>query len=246
MLPNRRTLSSIGLAMILVTVAASAVAPSIAEGSIAEEAPAAQASQELAVLVESHAAVSHPARMSGSRTVATAQPITGEQTTLPVLRHAVTKQGVAWLLVMLPGRPNGAQGWIEQRGTLRATTSWRIVVKTASRRLFAYRRGELVRTFAVVVGKPSTPTPHGRFFVTESVRMPVGSTGGPFALALSAHSEVLRTFEGGSGQIAIHGMANLKGAAGTAGSHGCVRLGDQDLRWMVARIAPGVPVEITS
>ena len=240
MRPNRGTISSIGLAMLLVTVAAaSMVSPPIAEG-----APATKASQELAVLVAPHTAVSQPARVSGSRAVASAQPITGEQTTLPILRHAVTKQGVAWLLVMLPGRPNGAQGWIEQRGTLRATTSWRIVVRTASRRLFVFRRGALVRTFAVVVGKPSTPTPHGKFFVTESVRMPVGSTGGPFALALSAHSEVLRTFEGGSGQIAIHGMANLKGAAGTASSHGCVRLADQDLRWMAARIGPGVPVEI--
>jgi lipoprotein-anchoring transpeptidase ErfK/SrfK len=184
--------------------------------------------------------------MSPRRRVSFSRPITGEQTALPVLDRLGTPEGVAWLLVMLPGRPNGTRGWIEQRGTRRRTTSWRIVVKTASRRLLVYRRGMLVRTFPAVVGKPATPTPHGVFFVEESVRMPAGSAGGPFGLALSAHSDVLRTFEGGTGQIAIHGVAKLSGAVGTASSHGCVRLADRDIRWMAAHIAPGVPVVIVS
>jgi hypothetical protein len=62
-----------------------------------------------------------------------------------------------------------------------------------------------------VVGAPSTPTPQGRFFVEESVRMPAGEPGGPFALALSARSNALQEFEGGPGQIALHGLANLGG-----------------------------------
>ena len=74
--------------------------------------------------------------------------------------------------------------------------------------------------------------------------MPAGDPGGPFALALSAHSNVLRTFEGGSGQIAIHGIENLDGVLGTASSHGCVRLADKDIRWLAAHIAPGVPVDV--
>jgi lipoprotein-anchoring transpeptidase ErfK/SrfK len=212
--------------------------------SVAAEPPVVRPSQALAILVEAHMAVSAPGRSSAKRAVSSSRPITGEQTALPVIDRTITRQGVAWLLVMLPGRPNGNRGWIEQRGTQRRTTSWRVVVKTASRRLLVYRRGILVRTFAAVVGKPSTPTPHGVFFVEESVRMPAGSAGGPFGLALSAHSAVLRTFEGGTGQIAIHGVAKLSGAVGTASSHGCVRLADRDIRWMAAHIAPGVPVKI--
>ncbi len=73
-----------------------------------------------------------------------------------------------------------------------------------------------------------------------------GSAGGPFALALSARSNVLQEFGGGSGQIALHGLAHLGGTPGTAVSHGCVRLDDPSIRWMAARIAPGVPVTITS
>src|SRR6185436_17722709 len=106
--------------------------------------------------------------------------------------------------------------WIAKRGTVRTTTSWEVVVRTSSRRLAVYRRGRFVRAFAAIVGKPATPTPHGHFFVEESVRMLPGSAGAPFALALSASSNVLQEFEGGPGQVAIHGVANLSGPLGTA------------------------------
>jgi lipoprotein-anchoring transpeptidase ErfK/SrfK len=171
------------------------------------------------------------------------RPITGERTVLPVVGRA-TRDGARWLRVLLPGRPNASDGWIAQRGTAPSTTSWHLVVRTSDRRVLVYRRGRLVESFAAVVGKASTPTPHGRFFVEESVRMRPGSAGGPYALALSAHSNVLQEFDGGPGQVAIHGVANLGGTPGTAVSHGCVRLADRSIRWLAARIAPGVPVTI--
>lgn len=102
-----------------------------------------------------------------------------------------------------------------------------------------------MRTIKAIVGKPATPTPRGRFFVEESVQMMPGSAGTPFALALSARSNVLQEFAGGPGQIAIHGVGNIGGTAGTAVSHGCVRLQDGGIRWLAARIGPGVPVDIT-
>ncbi len=76
--------------------------------------------------------------------------------------------------------------------------------------------------------------------------MPSDSAGAPFALALSARSNVLQEFEGGPGQIAIHGIENLGGTLGTAESHGCIRLDTQAITWLANRIAPGTPVTITS
>ena len=70
--------------------------------------------------------------------------------------------------------------------------------------------------------------------------------GAPYALALSARSYVLQEFDGGPGQIALHGLANVGGVLGTAVSHGCVRLDSDTMRWLVIRIGPGVPVTITS
>ena len=43
-------------------------------------------------------------------------------------------------------------------------------------------------------------------------------------LALSARSNVLQDFDGGPGQIGIHGRDLLGGTLGQAESHGCMRL----------------------
>jgi lipoprotein-anchoring transpeptidase ErfK/SrfK len=200
------------------------------------------------MLLKSHKVFSQPdAGASRAGIVQGRRPITGEQTVLPLIRRAATTtDGTQWLQVLVPGRPNGRKGWIRQPGTVMKRTSWHIVVRTSSRRVLVYRRGRLVRSFAAIVGKPSTPTPHGQFFVEEGVRLSSGSPGAPFALALSARSNVLQEFEGGPGQVALHGVANLGGTLGTAVSHGCVRLATQSIRWLAARIGPGVPITITT
>jgi lipoprotein-anchoring transpeptidase ErfK/SrfK len=123
-------------------------------------------------------------------------------------------------------------------------TSWHLVVSIADRRVTAYRDGRLVRAFQAVVGKPSTPTPVGNFFVEETLQMAPGEPGGPFALATSARSNVLQEFEGGPGQIALHGRDNLGGTLGSAESHGCIRLDTSSIDWLVGRIEPGTPVTI--
>ena len=76
------------------------------------------------------------------------------------------------------------------------------------------------------------------------MRLPATRPGAPFALAISARSGVLQEFDGGPGQIALHGRANIGGRLGTAVSHGCIRLGDRAIEWLGARIGPGVPVTI--
>jgi lipoprotein-anchoring transpeptidase ErfK/SrfK len=107
-----------------------------------------------------------------------------------------------------------------------------------------YDRGRVVKRFKAVVGKPSTPTPHGRFFVEENIRLHAGLSGSPFALALSARSNVFQEFEGGPGQVALHGLGGVGGTPGTAVSHGCIRLNTRSISWLAARMGPGVPVTI--
>jgi hypothetical protein len=179
------------------------------------------------------------------KVVSAHRPITGETTTLPVLAQTTDRHHRHWLKVMLPGRPNGSTGWIRQAGTHPSGTGWYIHVGLGARRVWIYDRGALIRSFPAVVGKPSTPTPTGRFFIEETVAMPVREAGGPFALALSARSDVLREFDGGPGQIAIHGRDLLGGTPGHAQSHGCIRLTTPDIDWLAARVAPGTPVTIT-
>jgi hypothetical protein len=204
-----------------------------------------QRTQELAVLLTPHGAHREPGTGSPQISFVPAnRPITGEQTTLPVIGHSIGPGGARWLQVMLPGRPDGSTGWIAQDGTRKLMTDWRILVDLAARRLRVYHDGRTVRTFQAVVGKPSTPTPTGQFFVEETIQMPAGHPGGPYALALSARSNALQKFEGGPGQIAIHGRKDLGGTLGAAESHGCVRLAAASIDWLAARIGPGTPVKI--
>jgi lipoprotein-anchoring transpeptidase ErfK/SrfK len=222
-----------------------------AAGSTAGSAVAAgghagvQATQELVVLLDRHAV--HQAPVAGSPTVtmlAARRPITGEQTTVPVIARSIADGGARWLQVMLPGRPDGSTGWISQQNTRGLVTAWAIVVDLATRHVNVYSDGRRIRSFQAVVGKPSTPTPTGQFFVEETLQMAPTEPGGPFALALSARSNVLQEFEGGPGQIAIHGRDNLGGTLGSAASHGCIRLATESIDWLAARIGPGTPVTI--
>ena len=119
------------------------------------------------------------------------------------------------------------------------------MVDTSTRRVTVYKSGHPVLTFKAVVGKPSTPTPRGQFFVEESIHLAPNEVGAPFALALSARSYVFQDFDGGPGQIALHGLDNVGGVLGTAASHGCVRLADESMHWLVTHVGPGVPVTIT-
>jgi lipoprotein-anchoring transpeptidase ErfK/SrfK len=64
------------------------------------------------------------------------------------------------------------------------------------------------------------------------------------AYALSARSGVYREFEGGPGQIAIHGIYGIGGTPGYAESHGCIRMTTASLMWMIHRMGTGTPVDI--
>jgi lipoprotein-anchoring transpeptidase ErfK/SrfK len=196
--------------------------------------------QELAALTTPHQVFAAPGFHPFQR-ISSTRPITGERTVLPVLSTSA-HHGVNWLHVQLPGRPNGLTGWIASRATKLEYTPWRIVVNLAKRRVYAYHTGHVVRSFRAVVGARATPTPRGQFFVEESVIEPPSAVGHPYALALSARSNVLQDFDGGPGQIALHGLDNVGGTPGTAASHGCVRLTTSDISWLAGRINPGVPV----
>jgi lipoprotein-anchoring transpeptidase ErfK/SrfK len=227
------------MAGIAATVACALSAPA----GIAAAAP--PAGQPLVVVMRDHAARTAPsAQARRVETVDSRRPLTGTRTVLPVLGHATSGNGASWLRVRLPGRPNGHAGWISTNRTKRAVTPWQIAVDLSQRRLTVYRAGRAKRHFRAVVGKASTPTPRGTYFVEEALALSSSDSGGPFALATSARSNVFEEFEGGPGQIGIHGTDNLSGRPGTAVSHGCIRLRTRAITWMAGRIGAGVPLVI--
>ena len=156
-----------------------------------------------------------------------------------------------WLQIRLPWRPNNAAGWVNANNVALAKTVWRIEVSTARRTLTLLRAGAPIRTIPVVVGKPSTPTPDGLFAITWAIPWKASDFLGSWVLELTAHSDVLQQFDGGDGTVGIHGRGgtSLLNPLGSAASHGCVRLANRDIGWLVRAIGrnqvPGTPVHIT-
>src|SRR5207302_6539417 len=119
---------------------------------------------------------------------------------------------------------------------------------SSQRRVYAFNHGKLLKNWLVVTGAPGRVTPTGQFFVEENIsyKNDPSFPGSPFALATSARSNTFTEFDGGPGQVALHGMGGgLGGTPGQAQSHGCVRFTTADITWLAHRIYPGTPVTIT-
>jgi lipoprotein-anchoring transpeptidase ErfK/SrfK len=170
----------------------------------------------------------------------------GQPQVLLVL-DATTRKGEDWVKVLLPVRPNGSTGWIPRdRVALRRTPYW-VDVHLGARRVTVYRKGKRVRSFGAVIGAPGTPTPRGLAAIYERNRQPdPGAFLGPWALPLTAFSNVLMNFGGGPGRVGIHGRAgaSLGDPLGTARSHGCIRISNRPVSWMAAKLPAGTPVHV--
>ena len=69
-----------------------------------------------------------------------------------------------------------------------------------------YRNGRKQRSFRSVIGAPATPTPRGLYAIYEKLAQPDPKGFlGPWALHLTAFSNVLLNYGGGPGRVAIHG-----------------------------------------
>ena len=235
----RRGISVLALALLATGICS---VPASAAGASASVVPA---SRPLVVLLHDHVVRARPdAHARRVEAVVARRPLTQVRTVLPVLGRRGSGGRVSWVRVSLPGRPNGRTGWISARRTRATATEWYVSVELSARRVTVFREGRAVRRFSAVVGKPSTPTPRGQFFIEEALALSPYDPGGPFALATSARSDILREFDGGPGQIAIHGTDNLSGIPGTAVSHGCIRLRTRAITWLAKRIGSGVPLTI--
>lgn len=243
---SRRGLAILGLALLAALPATAAGGSAVRAATSPEIAP----EQELVRLMTSKGIHARPQIDSPTlAAVAFDRPLTLVRTTLPVLARTTDDEGREWLRVRLPGhvfhrkRPPPT-GWITADATRRLTTAWHLVVDIRSRRVLAYREGLLQRTFKVIVGKPSTPTPRGDYFIEEGIRLPANHLEAPGALATSARSHVFKQFMGGLPQIALHGMVNIGGKMGTAVSNGCIRMTSTAIVWLRTRIRAGVPLTI--
>ncbi len=149
-----------------------------------------------------------------------------------------------WVEVLLPVRPNGTTGWVRADEVDLTRNRYSIDLDVSRHELTVFRDGEPLIATQVAVGTGATPTPIGRFYLTELLRPPDPSGPyGPFAYGLSGFSETLDSFNGGPGIIGIHGT-NRPDLLGTDVSHGCIRV-DNDIMSELSTFLPlGTPVSI--
>jgi hypothetical protein len=153
-------------------------------------------------------------------------------------------RGQVWVRMRIPGRPNGRTGWLPESALGEFhITRWLIEIHLNARRLTAYYNGRLRFSAPVGVGKPSTPTPTGNFWIRERMRMSPGNLYWPYALGTSAYSSL--TEWPGGGVVGIHGDLGAPQLIPGDPSHGCVRLHDTDIGWLAPRVQLGTPVHIT-
>jgi hypothetical protein len=161
-----------------------------------------------------------------------------------LLREHANSSGHRWVELRIPGRPNGRTGWV-RRGALGGflLSHWLLVVDRRAERLTVYHDGRRRFSAPVGVGKPSTPTPPGHFWIRESFRILDRSSGyWPYAMGTSDYS-TLSDWPGG-GVVGIHGDLHAPWLIPGDPSHGCIRLHDPDDAWVATHVPVGTPLHV--
>lgn len=164
-------------------------------------------------------------------------------TNLVVADGEVTRDGVSWVHARLAVLPDGQTGWVP-RSALGGWTfvDTRVIVDRADLTLTLYRAGQKVFRAPVGIGKPSTPTPPGQFYVRDRLTAYASPEYGPLAFGTSARSPYETDWPAG-GFIGIHGTDEPQLIPGRV-SHGCIRLRNAAILQLGKLMPIGTPVTI--
>jgi lipoprotein-anchoring transpeptidase ErfK/SrfK len=159
----------------------------------------------------------------------------------------VTDQQTGWLKALLPTQPNGTTGWVRDTDVTLSQTTMYMQVSLSSRYLVLYDGVNKLFDTGVGIGKDETPTPLGIFYVTDPVDLTAKPNGayGAYALGLSGFSDVLKSFDGGPPQIAVHGDT-VEADVGQKVSNGCIRVPNPAILEIAKRVPLGTPVIVSA
>lgn len=186
----------------------------------------------------------HSAPSAGARPVGRVGGITPEGTANVVLieRTAQDAGGEPWALVRFPGGPAGRAGWMPRAALGPGGVSRsRVVVDRSRRTITLYRSGQAVLTAPVGVGRATTPTPAGSFYIRNRLSRYASARYGPLAFGTSARSRL--TDWPGGGFIGIHGTNRPELLPGAV-SHGCIRMRNGDILRLGSVLQVGTPLVI--
>lgn len=128
-------------------------------------------------------------------------------------------------------------------------TSQFIIINKSTNTLAYYENGKIVKTFKVATGKKASYTPEGKFKIVNKIKnrpyyagnIPGGDPRNPLGnrwLGLNARGTWGTTY-------AIHGNNNPS-SIGKYVSAGCIRMYNDEVKWLYDRVKVNTPVVITT
>lgn len=177
----------------------------------------------------------------GGRTVAIYGSRTefGSRTVLTVLaRRGAWAQVSASVL-------GGKRAWLRiDHRVARRATRWEMRADISARTLTVIHDGRVLHTYTVAVGARISPTPVGRFQVTDKLKGPkYGASYGCCIVALSTDQPHPPPGWTGMARMAVHGT-NVDATVGDPVSAGCLHAHAAAMRWIMRHVPNGTPVVI--
>lgn len=129
-----------------------------------------------------------------------------------------------------------------------------LLVRHGERKLYLYNDGKISHSWTVAVGQPNYPTPTGVYEVTELRYMPTWINPAPDGWGSDMPAEIgpgtdnplgVRAINWSAPAIRFHGTENLS-SLGTAASHGCVRMSNDDVVDLYDMIEVGASIVSTT
>ncbi|MDN4072232.1 L,D-transpeptidase [Fictibacillus terranigra] len=121
-----------------------------------------------------------------------------------------------------------------------------LIINLQSNELAYYKNGMLIKTFSIASGKPATPTPQGIYKIANKIKnrpyykehIAGGDPKNPLGdrwMGLSVNPQI---------SYAIHGNNN-ENSIGQHVSSGCIRMHNEEVRWLYDQITVQTTVIIT-
>jgi lipoprotein-anchoring transpeptidase ErfK/SrfK len=158
-----------------------------------------------------------------------------------ILAVAARKPG--WVLVRTTLAKQHV-GWLPSSAGVLFSEPRSIVIDLSRHSHSVFHRGKLTDVYKVAIGTAATPTPKGKFAVTDRLRTGnAASDYGCCILALNAHQPKIAQGWGGGDRVAIHATPHTW-TLGKSVSHGCVRASNAALKQLMGHVRLGTPVTI--
>jgi lipoprotein-anchoring transpeptidase ErfK/SrfK len=119
----------------------------------------------------------------------------------------------------------------------------RIVISLVQKQLTVFEGESMLKSYQVAVGKPSTPSPVGRYTVVNRIDHPTWCAHGNRVAPGPRNPLGTRWIGLSKSGYGIHGT-NEPESIGKAMSHGCIRMRNADVEELFGLVVPGLTVEL--